>query len=114
MTHLITSESVTAGHPDKLCDQISDAILDAALAQDPFARVGCECMAADDHLIIAGEITTTAQLDYEAIARKTIKSIGYTSDETYYNGDKVHTQVLVHTQSPDIAQGVDTGGAGDQ
>lgn len=114
MTHLITSESVTAWHPDKLCDQISDAILDATLAKDPDARVACECMAANDHLIIAGEIRTTATIDYESIARNTIRSIWYNNDDTYYNADTVKIQVLVHTQSPDIAQGVDTGWAGDQ
>ena len=114
MSHLITSESVTAWHPDKLCDQISDAILDATLAQDPDARVACECMAADNHLIIAGETRTTADIDYEQVARNVIKSIGYSSDETYYNGDTVKVQVLIHAQSPDIAQWVDTGGAGDQ
>jgi S-adenosylmethionine synthetase len=114
MTHLITSESVTAWHPDKLCDQISDAILDAILTQDPDARVACECMAADTHLIIAWETRTTAHIDYEKIARDVIKSIGYDSDETYYNGDSVKIQVLIHTQSPDIAQWVDTGWAGDQ
>lgn len=114
MTHLITSESVTAWHPDKLCDQISDAILDATLTQDPTARVACECMAANDHLIIAWETRTSAVVDYEKIARNTIKSIGYDSDETYYNGDTVKIQKLIHTQSPDIAQWVDTGWAGDQ
>lgn len=114
MTHLITSESVTAWHPDKLCDQISDAILDATLIQDPNARVACECMAANDHLIIAGETRTTAVVDYEQIARNTIKSIGYDSDDTYYNGDTVKIQKLLHAQSPDIAQWVDTGWAGDQ
>ena len=114
MKHLITSESVTAWHPDKLCDQISDAILDATLTQDPDARVACECMAAHDQLIIAGETRTTAVVDYEKIARNVIKSIGYDSDEAYYDGDTVNIQVLLHTQSPDIAQWVDTWWAGDQ
>jgi S-adenosylmethionine synthetase len=75
MFQYITSESVTSGHPDKICDQISDAILDACLAQDPFSRVGCECLAANDNLVIAGEITTKADVDYIAIAKKTIQEI---------------------------------------
>ncbi|MEF2175067.1 MAG: methionine adenosyltransferase [Candidatus Absconditabacteria bacterium] len=114
MKQYITSESVTKGHPDKLCDQISDSILDECLSQDPYSRVACEALAANDNLIIAGEITTKANVDYEAIARKTIASIGYDNDEKYYNASKVKIQNIIHTQSPDIAQGVDVGGAGDQ
>lgn len=114
MFQYITSESVTSGHPDKICDQISDAILDACLAQDPFSRVGCECLAANDNLVIAGEITTKADVDYIAIAKKTIQEIWYDSDEKYYNAEKINYFNFVHTQSRDIAQGVDTGGAGDQ
>lgn len=114
MFQYITSESVTSGHPDKICDQISDAILDACLAQDPFSRVGCECLAANDNLVIAGEITTKANVDYIAIAKKTIQEIWYDSDEKYYNADTINYYNFVHTQSRDIAQGVDTGGAGDQ
>lgn len=105
-----TCESVCAGHPDKMCDQISDAILDACLERDPLSRVGVECLIKDNHLIIAGEITTAAAPDYIAIAKQTIKNIGYS--ETEINDFKI--QVLVSQQSPDIAQGVDTGGAGDQ
>lgn len=114
MLQYITSESVTSGHPDKICDQVSDAILDACLAQDPYSRVGCECLAANDNLVIAGEITTKANVDYIQIAKETLKKIGYDSDEKYYNADKVNYYNFVHTQSRDIAQGVDTGWAGDQ
>ncbi|RKW22848.1 methionine adenosyltransferase [Candidatus Gracilibacteria bacterium] len=111
---LFTSESVTEGHPDKICDQISDAILDACLEQDPFSRVACECLITTNKLIIAGEITTQAQVNYEAIARKVICDIGYDSEEKFFDGKSCEVEVLIHTQSPDIAMGVDTGGAGDQ
>lgn len=111
---LFTSESVTEGHPDKICDQISDAILDACLEQDPFSRVACECLITTNKLIIAGEITTQAQVDYEAIARKVICDIGYDSEEKFFDGKNCEVEVLIHTQSPDIAMGVDTWGAGDQ
>jgi S-adenosylmethionine synthetase len=102
--HIFTSESVTEGHPDKVCDQISDAVLDAALAQDPMSRVACETLVTTNRCVIAGEITTTAKIDYEAVTRKAIEEIGYTDPEIGF----------VHTQSGDIAMGVDTGGAGDQ
>ena len=105
----ITSESVTAGHPDKLCDQISDAILDAYLAQDPLARVACECLVTTDRLIIAGEITSTARVDHTQVARKTIIAIGYDRPELYFDGHSCEITDLIHAQSPDIAQGVDTG-----
>lgn len=111
---LFTSESVTEGHPDKICDQISDAILDACLEQDPFSRVACECLITTNKLIIAGEITTQAQVNYEAIARKVICDIGYDSEEKFFDGESCEVEVLIHTQSPDIAMGVDTWGAGDQ
>ena len=111
---LFTSESVTEGHPDKICDQISDAILDACLEQDPFSRVACECLITTNKLIIAGEITTQAQVSYEAIARKVICDIGYDSEEKFFDGKNCEVEVLIHTQSPDIAMGVDTWGAGDQ
>ena len=111
---LFTSESVTEGHPDKICDQISDAILDACLEQDPFSRVACECLITTNKLIIAGEITTQAQVNYEAIARKVICDIGYDSEEKFFDGKNCEVEVLIHTQSPDIAMGVDTWGAGDQ
>ena len=111
---LFASESVTEGHPDKICDQISDAILDACLEQDPFSRVACECLITTNKLIIAGEITTQAQVNYEAIARKVICDIGYDSEEKFFDGKSCEVEVLIHTQSPDIAMGVDTWGAGDQ
>ena len=114
MTYIITSESVTAGHPDKMCDQISDAILDAYLAQDPMARVACECLVTTDRLIIAGEVTSTATVDHEAVARETIRKIGYDRPALYFDCHTCEVTDLIHTQSPDIAQGVDTGWAGDQ
>lgn len=111
---LFTSESVSEGHPDKLCDAISDAILDECLRQDPHSRVGCECYATTNHVIIGGEITTKANIDYQEIARKTIKEIGY--DNVNYGLDykTCKIDVFVKTQSPDIALGVDKAGAGDQ
>jgi len=109
MTYIITSESVTAGHPDKMCDQISDAILDAYLAQDPMARVACECLVTTDRLIIAGEVTSTATVDHEAVARETIRKIGYDRPALYFDCHTCEVTDLIHTQSPDIAQGVDTG-----
>ncbi len=107
MKRLFTSESVTEGHPDKICDQISDAVLDAIIAQDKQARVACECFCTTDFVTIMGEITTTAKVDYEAIARKVICDIGYDSDEKYFNGNTCEINVRIHEQSPDIALGVD-------
>ena len=106
MKKLFTSESVTEGHPDKLCDAISDACVDAILAQDPLARCAVECCAAYDGLLIMGEVTSSATADYEKIARETIKKIGYTFGS--FACDKVKITVAVHGQSPDIAQGVDS------
>jgi S-adenosylmethionine synthetase len=97
-----------------MCDQISDAILDAYLAQDPFSRVACECLVTTDHLTIAGEITSKARVDHTAVARKVINEIGYNSPDLYFDGNTCVIQDLTHTQSSDIAMGVDTGGAGDQ
>jgi S-adenosylmethionine synthetase len=121
MGFLFSSESVSEGHPDKLCDQISDAILDAAVAQDPNARVAAECFATTGLVVIGGEITSTASLDIQSIARNTIKEIGYTSSEYGLDGESCAVLVTVHEQSPDIAQGVNKGegidkelGAGDQ
>lgn len=116
---LFTSESVSEGHPDKLCDQISDAILDACLAQDPDSHVACECFTSTDFLLIGGEITTKAKVDYERIARDVILRIGYDSDELGMNGHTCKIMNLIKTQSPDIALGVNRGnaeiqGAGDQ
>ncbi|KAI4453382.1 s-adenosylmethionine synthetase [Holotrichia oblita] len=109
---LLTSESVSAGHPDKICDQIADAILDACLAQDPYSRVACEVFALSSKIIIAGEITSMAVVNFEQIARDTLKLIGYVHD--YYRFDKVVIEVYINSQSPDIAQGVNNLGAGDQ
>lgn len=116
---LFTSESVSEGHPDKVCDQISDAILDALLAQDPHSRVACECLATTGLIVVAGEITTKATVDYTSIARQTVREIGYTSDDMGINGDTCGVMVALDRQSPDIAMGVDSGsekeqGAGDQ
>ncbi len=107
MKKLFTSESVTEGHPDKVCDRISDSVLDAILAQDKQARVACECFCTTDFVTIMGEITTTAKVDYEQIARKAICDIGYDSDEKYFNGNTCEVNVRIHEQSPDIALGVD-------
>lgn len=116
---LFTSESVSEGHPDKLCDQISDAILDACLEQDPFSRVACECFTTTNLVLIGGEITTKAKIDYEQIARNVMIKIGYTSSELGIDGRTCKVLNLVKTQSPDIAMGVSRGkieeqGAGDQ
>ena len=122
--HIFTSESVTEGHPDKVCDQISDAILDAILKQDPNARVACETMITQGQAIISGEITTTADIEYESIVLKTLREIGYTTDElgatnTLNKGKQFLIQHNIVSQSPHIAQGVDEftdheQGAGDQ
>ena len=106
MKKLFTSESVTEGHPDKLCDAISDSIVDEILKNDNMARCAVECCAAYDRLFITGEVTTTATVDYEKIARRTIKEIGYTFGSFAY--DKVNITVAIHRQSPDIAMGVDS------
>ncbi len=112
--HLFTSESVTEGHPDKVADHISDAVLDAVLAQDPTARVACEVLVTTGICIVAGEITTTAHIDVPSIARKTIADIGYTDAAFGFDAKTCGVLNLIQTQSPDIAMGVDTGGAGDQ
>lgn len=114
MKHFISAESVTAGHPDKMCDQISDAILDACLAEDPNSRVACECMTTTGTIIVSGEITTNAWVNFQDIARKVVREIGYDSLEAGFSADDVSVQILINSQSPDIAQGVDTGWAGDQ
>ncbi len=112
--YLFTSESVTEGHPDKVADQISDAVLDEALRHDPMSRVACETMVSTGMVLMAGEITTKADLEYAAIARQTIQEIGYS--DPHYGFDYENCSVLssIDPQSPDIAMGVDTGGAGDQ
>ena len=103
---LMTSESVTAGHPDKMCDQISDGILDAIISQDPTARVACETCAGEDLILVVGEITTSADIDIEEIVRQTIKDIGYTDQESGIDYKNCTVIVKVHQQSPDIAEGV--------
>jgi len=111
---LFTSESVTEGHPDKIADQISDAILDACLAEDPFSRVACETLTCTGLVVIAGEITTKAYVDFQSLVRGTVASIGY--DNALYGFDSNTCAVIstINKQSGDIAMGVDTGGAGDQ
>mgnify|MGYP003281901510 FL=1 len=118
---IFTSESVTEGHPDKVCDRVSDSVLDAALAQDPMARVACECAATTGLMLVMGEITTTAMIDVADIARKAICEIGYDNAAAGYDGHSCSVQVALHRQSPDIAMGVDSSyddkneiGAGDQ
>ena len=111
---LFTSESVTEGHPDKIADQISDAVLDAALSEDPTARVACETLVTTGLVVMAGEITTKAQIDYSKVARETIREIGYTRGKFGFDCDTCSVLSAIDRQSPDIAMGVDTGGAGDQ
>jgi len=111
---LFTSESVTEGHPDKIADQISDAVLDAILEQDPTGRVACETLVTTGLAVIAGEITTTAKINYKKLVRDTIQEIGYDNASFGYDSNTCSVIDAVGTQSPDIAQGVDTGGAGDQ
>ena len=112
--YLFTSESVTEGHPDKICDQISDAILDAVLAQDPTGRVACETLTTTGLILISGEITTTATIDYSKLARQTMKDIGYDRAKYGFDAETCAVMSTIDAQSPDIAMGVNTGGAGDQ
>lgn len=114
--NLFTSESVSEGHPDKLCDQISDAILDECLRQDKYSRVACECFVTTNLLVIGGEITTNAKVDYEAEARDVMRRIGYTAEDLGIDADTCEIKVVMDTQSSDIALGtnVEVGGAGDQ
>ncbi|MGN0746880.1 MAG: methionine adenosyltransferase [Aristaeellaceae bacterium] len=125
MRKLFTSESVTEGHPDKLCDQVSDAVLDAILAQDPMARVACETCATTGMVMVMGEITTTAKVDIASLAREVVLDIGYNSSDMCFDGNSCNVLTAVHAQSPDIAMGVDAAletraedandtGAGDQ
>jgi S-adenosylmethionine synthetase len=112
--YLFTSESVTEGHPDKIADQISDSVLDTILAQDPTARVACETLVTTGLAIIAGEITTNCTFDFQKVVRDTITDVGYTKSEYGYDADTCAVLSSIHGQSPDIARGVDPGGAGDQ
>src|SRR5678809_1184258 len=107
--HLFTSESVSMGHPDKVADQVSDAVLDACLAGDPESRVACETLVTTGLCVVAGESTTRAKVDFEAVARKTIRRIGYTDAEWGMDAAKATVQVVIHEQSPDISQGVTEG-----
>lgn len=113
---LFTSESVTEGHPDKMCDAISDAVLDAIMEKDPNGRVACEVYAGKDYIVVGGEITTTADINIEKIVRNTVLEIGYDSDEKCFNGNTCKILMMLNTQSPDIAMGTndEVGGAGDQ
>lgn len=113
-SYLFTSESVTEGHPDKISDQISDAVLDAILEKDPMGRVACETLVTTGLVVLAGEITTTAIIDFSRVARETIREIGYTRAKYGFDCDTCSVLSAVGSQSPDIAMGVDTGGAGDQ
>ena len=113
-THLFTSESVAEGHPDKLADQISDAILDSILDKDPNGRVACETLVTTGVCVVAGEITTNTYVEIPAIVRKTIEEVGYTRAKYGFDYENVGVMTAIQSQSPDIAQGVDTGGAGDQ
>jgi S-adenosylmethionine synthetase len=112
--YLFTSESVTEGHPDKIADQISDSVLDAILAQDPVARVACETLVTTGLAIIAGEITTNCTFDFQKVVRDTIKDVGYTQSDYGFDSETCSVLSSIHGQSPDIAMGVDPGGAGDQ
>jgi S-adenosylmethionine synthetase len=111
---LFTSESVTEGHPDKIADQISDAILDACLAQDPYSRVACETLTCTGLVVIAGEITTKAYVDFQTLVRETVSSIGYNDAQFGFDSNTCAVMSTINKQSGDIAMGVDTGGAGDQ
>jgi S-adenosylmethionine synthetase len=121
MRKIVTSESVSEGHPDKVCDQISDAILDACLRNDPNSRVACETLTTTDLIVVSGEITTNSDVDFEAVAREVVRGIGYTHPDIGFSADDCTVQVFIHSQSVDISQGVSTGegmyeeqGAGDQ
>lgn len=113
-SYLFTSESVTEGHPDKICDQISDAVLDAVLKVDPHSRVACEAMVKDQSVYVMGEITTKAKPDIEALVRETVRAIGYTDPRCGFTADDCKITVNLSRQSGDIDMGVGTGGAGDQ
>lgn len=114
MSYLFTSESVSEGHPDKVCDQISDAVLDTLLAQDSMSRVACECFTTTGLVLVGGEITTKGYVDVQKIVRDVVKDIGYTEAGVGFDADSCSVLTTIHSQSPNIARGVDTGGAGDQ
>ena len=119
--HIFTSESVSEGHPDKVCDQISDAVLDACIIQDPDSRVACEALVTTDLIVVSGEITTKADVIWEKVTRDIVREIGYNTDDMGFSADGAKLMVCIHSQSPDISQGVSAGegkykeqGAGDQ
>ena len=112
--HLFTSESVTEGHPDKLADRISDAVLDCVMAEDPMGRVACETLVTTGLALVAGEITTKCYIDFESVVRKTVEDVGYVSGDYGFDSKTCAVMSAIDRQSPDIAMGVDTGGAGDQ
>lgn len=114
MSYLFTSESVSEGHPDKVCDQISDAVLDTLLEQDPMSRVACESFVTTGLALVGGEVTTKGYVDVQKIVRDVIKDIGYTEAGVGFDADSCSVLSAIHAQSPNISQGVDTGGAGDQ
>jgi S-adenosylmethionine synthetase len=114
MSFFFTSESVSEGHPDKVCDAISDGVLDAIYKLDPKARVACETFVTTGLVLVGGEITTTAYIDVQEVVRKTVKNIGYTKAEYKFDSESCSVLNAIHSQSPDISMGVDTGGAGDQ
>ncbi|MFN6136077.1 MAG: methionine adenosyltransferase [Bacteroidota bacterium] len=114
MKYIFTSESVSEGHPDKVCDQVSDAVLDEVLAHDPTGRVACECFATTGMIVVGGEITTSHYIDLPELVRGVIREIGYDRGEYRFEADSCAEINVINRQSPDIAQGVDTGGAGDQ
>ena len=107
--HVFTSESVSEGHPDKVCDQISDAMLDACVNQDPMSRVACETLTTTDLIVISGEITTTAKVNWEEVARKVVSDIGYNHHDIGFAADTCKVMICIHSQSPDISQGVTEG-----
>ena len=111
---IFTSESVSSGHPDKVSDQVSDAVLDALLEQDPNSRCACETLCTTDYVMVAGELRTNAEVDFEKVVRGAIREIGYVSDDIGFNADTCKVENLLHSQSADIAMGVDADGAGDQ
>jgi len=114
MSYLFTSESVSEGHPDKVCDQISDAVLDAILEQDKLSRVACESFVTTGLALVGGEITTKAYIEVQDVVRRVIREIGYTKADYRFDAESCSVISAIHSQSPDIARGVDTGGAGDQ
>src|ERR1700722_619444 len=111
---LFPSESVTEGPPDKIADQISDGVLDAVLTDDPMGRVGCETLVTTGLIVVSGEITTTTYVDFDEVARQVVRDVGYTRAKYGFDADTCGVMSTIKQQSPDIAMGVDTGGAGDQ